>query len=197
MTFWFTLRETFDDHEEFESGRTWPKYIQWSRLSHLTEVISLDSSLNADLLKIEDFVGDFWTVAAPTPEYSTTMVTSLDFLIQELKYNRPKPLPPRFNLLAVAQEPPRDMSLSGPEGFEFIGYDLLDKCYDVSALTNCGGFDETFQTKDQNKCGLINHFQKAVEIKEKLKKNNPDEPHADCYLFAVFRHKTIGRIGST
>ena len=77
--------------------------------------------------------------------------------------------------------------------FEFVGYDLLDRDYTTSALSNCGGFDETFRPSELNRCGLVDTFDKAYDIRERLFKNNPEEHHADCNVFAIWRHKKIGR----
>jgi hypothetical protein len=41
------------------------------------------------------------------------------------------------------------------DNFTFIGYDLLDKDNTISALSNCGGFDETFSPLDLNEFGLL------------------------------------------
>jgi len=74
-----------------------------------------------------------------------------------------------------------------------MGYDLLDQDFSISALANCGGFDETFLPADLNEKGLIDDFNKAYNIKKRLFENNPGEHHADTNVIAVWRHKTIGR----
>jgi len=71
-------------------------------------------------------------------------------------------------------------------GFEFCGFDLAEE-FEISALTNCGGFDETFTYKDLNMLGLIPDFLSAKRIQTDLAINNPNEEHADCLLFAVWR----------
>jgi hypothetical protein len=70
--------------------------------------------------------------------------------------------------------------------FEFLGFDLAEKS-EISALTNCGGFDETFTYKDLNAFGLIPDFPSARRIQADLAMNNPNEEHADCLLFAIWR----------
>ncbi len=72
------------------------------------------------------------------------------------------------------------------DDFVFCGYDLAEEC-EISALTNCGGFDETFTYKDLNSLGLIPDFLTAQKMQIDLAENNPDEEHADCLLFAVWR----------
>ena len=47
----------------------------------------------------------------------------------------------------------------------------LDKSYDISALTNCGGFDERFLPVDLNEFGLVEDYEKAFEIEKRLLEN--------------------------
>ena len=72
------------------------------------------------------------------------------------------------------------------DGFTFCGFDLAEQ-FEISALTNCGGFDETFTHKDLNAFGLIPDFTSARSIQTALAANNPNEEHADCLLFAIWR----------
>lgn len=72
------------------------------------------------------------------------------------------------------------------DDFVFCGYDLAES-FEVSALTNCGGFDETFTYKDLNSLGLIPDFLTAQKIKINLAENNPNDDHAFCLLFAIWR----------
>ncbi|KUY26062.1 hypothetical protein [Elizabethkingia ursingii] len=139
MVFLYTARGAYDKAYD-EDGMSWTTYIEWSRLSHLEELVSLDGMLNEVLV-----------------------------------------------------EPDQDCKNIKVEGYEFMGYDLLDQDFSISALTNCGGFDETFLPKDLNKKGLITDFVKAYNIKKQLLENNPYEHHADTNVIAVWRHKTIGR----
>jgi len=72
------------------------------------------------------------------------------------------------------------------DGFDFCGYDLIDR-FEISALTNCGGFDNAFTHKDLNAFGLIPNYQSARKIQLDLESKYPDEEHADCLLFAIWR----------
>ena len=161
---WYTARETFDSDYKVDSS--WNKYIEWSKLTHLSELVSLDGILNGLILK-----SDFDSI---NPIIEKTM---------GLEY---------FNLLAVIKEPNEEKSKLNSE-FEFIGYDLIETEGNVSALTNCGGFDESFLPKDLNGFGLVTEWTRAKKIQTDLRINNPEEQHADCYLFEVWRHKRIGR----
>jgi len=139
MTFLYTARRTYDRTYN-EDGMSWDKYIEWSKLTHLTELVSLDGML-----------------------------------------------------LTVVLEPEKECSKININEYEFIGYDLLDQDFGISALTNCGGFDETFLPADLNDKGLVEGLEKAYNIKKRLFENNPYEHHADTNVIAVWRHRTIGR----
>ena len=97
-----------------------------------------------------------------------------------------------YNFLAIIKEPKKEKAELETD-FEFVGYDLIEKEGDISALTNCGGFDETFLPTELNEYGLISDFDKAKKIQTELPINNPAEHHANCYLYEVWRHKKIGR----
>ena len=132
--------------------------------------------------KVED-----WDFIVCDQEHETGFFTTLDYVLERTKQMD------RFNLVAVAIEPTQDCKDILLDGFEFVGYDLLDKDYSISALTNCGGFDETFLPADQNRYGLIDDYTKAFDVKKRLLDNNPDEHHADTNVIAVWRHTTVGR----
>ena len=81
-----------------------------------------------------------------------------------------------------------DQSDEDVADFDFCGYDLVDE-FEISAITNCGGFDETYTYHDLNSIGLIPTLTSARKIQIDLKKNNPNEEHADCLLFGIWRRK--------
>ncbi|MVO07765.1 hypothetical protein GOQ30_01140 [Flavobacterium sp. TP390] len=166
---------------------SWDKYIEWSKLTHLTELVSLDGMLNENLVEPDFDSAEDWNFIYCEGIFQTDLFTSVDFVFKRLKAID------TFNLLAVVLEPEQDCKYVMVEGFEFVGYELLDRDFSISALTNCGGFDETFLPTDLNDKGLIDDFTKAYEIKKMLIENNPDEHHADTNVIAVWRHKTIGR----
>ena len=95
--------------------------------------------------------------------------------------------------MAVVVNPTEDCKTTVLDDFDFVGYDLLDRDYSISALTNCEGFDETFLPSDLNQCGLIDVYEKACDIRHRLLENNPKDYHADTNVIAIWRHRTIGR----
>jgi hypothetical protein len=160
----------------------WREYIAWSKLTHLQEVISLDSVLGTRVVEKEDPLDGyfrFWEDSTPGS------YTSLAYLLTKLEGQDPA----TYNVLAVIKEPTEPCEALYLEDFEFIGYDLLEKNGGISALTNCGGFDNTFLPDDLNSFGLIDQYPKAIKIKQDLFENNPEEPHAHCEAWAIWRLK--------
>jgi hypothetical protein len=117
---------------------SWDKYIEWSGLPQLTELISVDGMLNEALIEPDRHSTEDWKYIVTDNEFETGFFTSLDYVLKKIKDIK------SFNLLAVVIEPTQDCAGAIIDQFNFIGYDLLDKDYNVSALSNCGGIDETF-----------------------------------------------------
>lgn len=179
---WFTSRNLFD--RELNPS-AWDKYVEWARLDQVIELVSLDGILN-DLVFEPNFESEHNEVI-----YNQNPVTqffkAIDYVNKKSKHLD------YFNLLAVVMEPNEHKADQLERDFEFIGYDLIETDGDISALVNCGGFDETFKPKELNFYGLISDYNRAKEIQIELPKNNPKEHHADCHLFEVWRHKYFGR----
>jgi len=68
-----------------------------------------------------------------------------------------------------------------------MGYDLVEDATQISALTNCGGFPQTFSNTELNAYGLITDFSRASEIRKRLPEHNPGDHHARCELYAIWR----------
>jgi hypothetical protein len=186
MTFLYTVRGTYDETYD-EDGMSWDKYIAWSKLTHLKELVSLDGMLNEILVEPDYDNADDWKFIHVIGQYQTGFFKTLDFVFKRLKAKD------KFNLLTVVLEPDQDCKSLNIDGYEFLGYDLLDQDFSISALTNCGGFDETFLPNDLDDKGLIDDFKLAYDIKRRLLENNPEEHHADTNVIAVWRHNSIGR----
>lgn len=151
MTPWFIATEKFD-----QSSSGWKKYIAWSGLEQVNEVISLDSSLCPTVLpeiKIE-----YWNHIVKE-DFMIQFFTDLDYLRGEIANIRGK------NLLCVFRNPPTNPRSQIAEGFEFIGYDLLEKDSSTSAITNCGGFPAVFSNSELQK----RDFSELTNVAEKCR----------------------------
>jgi hypothetical protein len=186
MNFYYTALGAFSKDNDV-NNLSWQEYLLWSKLTQLKELVSLDCMLNEPLVEPDRKNTEDWNYIVTDNLYETGFFTSLDYVLLKMKPRK------RFNLLTVVIEPPEDCKILTLDDFEFVGYDLLDQEYGNSALTNCGGFDETFLPSDLNHFGLIDDFGKAYDVKCRLLKNNPHEHHAHTNVIAIWRHQTLGR----
>jgi hypothetical protein len=93
----------------------------------------------------------------------------------------------RKNVLCVFRNPPQSPVAPSVADFEFLGYDLLDIQNSASALSNCGGFPDVFANSELSPLGLLPEFERASELQRLLRSTYPEELHANCHLWAVFR----------
>jgi hypothetical protein len=171
---WFVATEKFD-----KSDAAWAKYIAWSGLEQLDEVISLDSSLCPTVLP--EIKTEYWNRIV-NEDFMLHFFTDLDYLRTETASVS------RKNLLCVFRNPQAHPNAAQvPEGFEFIGYDLVEKDSGMSALTNCGGFPKAFSNGELSEKGLLRAYERAREVHDLLRREYPGEHHADCHLWAIFR----------
>jgi hypothetical protein len=68
-----------------------------------------------------------------------------------------------------------------------MGYDLIEEETQISAITNCGGFPDVFSNEELNRVGLISSFERAYEVRRLLAERHPEEPHAQCEMYALWR----------
>ena len=75
-------------------------------------------------------------------------------------------------------------------GFEFCGYDLVESGSTISAITNCGGDFNSIPYGKLTRYGLLPNYKDAVLAQLALVEEDPDEPHADCDIYEIWR-KTV------
>lgn len=162
-----------------DAGERWRQYVAWSRLTQLREVVSLDGMLCPAMP--EELVPEDWKHNVHA-DYQTTHFRTLDYLRRRLAGVS------GINFLAILREP-SSAELAGvalPQ-FVFVGFDLLDVHGDVSALTNCGGFDEVFAPEELNPLGLLSERARAGAVRRGLRTTYPDQQHAVCDVWALWR----------
>jgi hypothetical protein len=171
----FRLSERFDSH----SGERWINYMKWSGLGHFNEVVGLDCSLCASVI----------TELSKTDWGHIVYTEQLFAVFDDSRYLLSRcPLTGRSQLLAVAREPSIDeVRAFSREGFVFKGYDLIEEATCISALTNCGGFERAFVSGDLSNEGLIRDHQRVYDVREILQNEYPDEHHAYCAVWAIWR----------
>ena len=128
----FAARRRFDP----DDGDRWAGYVAWSGLSQLTEVVSLDTIL-CPVLPASLLPAD-WEHNVHA-DYQTFLFRSQAYLRARVAGE------PRVNLLALLRNPSEgEVDAAALPGFRLAGFDLVDVHGDISALTNCGGFDRAF-----------------------------------------------------
>jgi hypothetical protein len=173
MTPWFIATEKFE-----KSDPAWDKYIAWSELDQLSEVVSLDPGLCPTVLP--DIKNEYWSRIV-NEDFMLRFFTDPDYLRSEIKPIQRKPF------LCVFRNPSAHPETVVPNGFEFVGYDLVDIESTASALTNCGGFPDVFSNNELTEKGLLRSYERAREVQIELHRQNPHEIHANCHVWAIFR----------
>ena len=172
---WFTATEKFD----LSLGDKWRKYFEWAKIPYLKEVISLDSSRRPP--ELWNLVKSDWEHNIQE-DYRIAFFKDLDYLLEPFAERQNS-----VNILAVCLEPSFDVRETLQDNrFVFQGYDLVGKG-DVSAITNCGGFDKVFQPIDISEVGLFDSFDFAKQVQKQLLEYYPDEYHASTELWAIWK----------
>jgi hypothetical protein len=172
---WFTATERFTPRDR----QAWNKFIAWSGLGHLDEVVSLDAMLCPTLLpEIKD---EYWPYIV-NEDFMLNFFVDLEFLLKQIAEVRER------NLLCVYRNPDSPPPpYKGSVKFELLGYDLVDVEGGVSALTNCGGFPDIFPNSELSPQGLLTSHARAIQVQAELRTKHPKERHTDCHVWAISR----------
>jgi hypothetical protein len=171
----FVAKRRFDP----SAGERWERYVAWSGLTQLRELVSLDTILCPTVP--QDLIDADWEHNIHA-DYQVFYFRSLEYLRERVAEETD------LNILAVVQQPSvREIERGGPPGFAFVGFDVLDVQGDVSALTNCGGFDDVFAGAELSSLGLVSDLDRAYRIQRGLRTAYPHEGHAECHVWAIWR----------
>jgi hypothetical protein len=157
----------------------WQKYIDWSGLTKLREVISLDGILCPSV--VQELTDEDWQYNVHE-DCRTHLFRDPDYLLRKVAGNK------RVNVLAVIHEPTaNDLTSFVDPYFVFRGFDLVETGGSISALVNCGGLDKAFAIEDLSEYGLLTEHAKALNVQRLLRSEYPDERHAECDLWAIWQ----------
>lgn len=172
---WFIATQPFTSR----GGAAWEKYVAWSGLAHLDEVVSLDPMLCPTVLpKVKD---EYWPHIV-NEDFMLHFFVDLEFLLKQLSGTQER------NLLCVCRNPESPPPpYEGVASFELLGYDLVDVEGSASALTNCGGFPDVFANDELSSKGLLTSHTRAFQVQGALRTKHPEEPHANCHVWAISR----------
>ncbi len=174
MTQWvFTARQRFT-----QSQCGWHSYLKFSGFTHITEVVTLDSSLCPDLIA-QPITAD-WSHNLQA-DGRITWFSNLAYLRQRITWHTGQ-----TQILAILEQPTHIHPL--PPAFKFCGFDILDDHDGNSVLTNCGPFPGIFSPSDVNTWGLLSDLDQANTIAAKIRTHFPDEPHChNCRVWQIAR----------
>ncbi len=171
----FIATERFDPSD----GEKWQKYYEWAKIPALTEVVSLDALLCGHIIK--EFLDEDWQHIV-CENFRLDYFLHLDYLKRRIQDV------PRRNILGLYRNPQIHIAVAPAAGdFGFVGYDLIDEETQISALTNCGGFPDVFNNEELNRFGLVDSFDRAREVRRLLAECHPEEAHAQCEMYALWR----------
>lgn len=177
MPLYYTAVHRFDPEC---AGQRWRDYVEWSGLEQLEEVVSLDQLLCPTFF--HTLTDEDWNYNVQA-DFKLHFFDDLDYVLRKAAGK------PCQQVLAVWQSP----SAAELEAFcdpcwQFCGFDLLDQYCDVSALVNCGGFERSFSNQELNLRGLLGDYQRALEVQACLAAEYPEETHAHCDVWALYRY---------
>lgn len=163
-------------------GEPWRDFLNWSGLSQLREIVSLDGILCPGI--IEELTDEDWRHNVQE-DHKLHLFYDLEYLLGRVAGYE------RVNILALMQNPTDDDELRSfsDDRFVFSGFDLMDLQLGNSALLNCGGFPKAFSPHDLAECGLLKDHAKALLVQKLLRSEYPDCFDADCDVWAIWQMK--------
>ena len=172
---WYTAIERFDP----SLGDEWARYVAWAGLPQLRECLSLDCTHRPP--ELNHLTSADWEHNVQR-DYCTSYFRDLDYVLQRFQHRRDE-----VNILAITFDPPFEVRELGLDArFTFQGYDLID-AYQISAISNCVGFDEAFQRSDVSSAALFDSYAFARQAQKRLREHYPDEHHAQCDVWAIWK----------
>jgi len=163
----------------------WLGYVAWRGLPQLTEVVTINTIVDAGLLSNEDWrhIASYEDVDRHGPYFTEfqRLLEYLNLVIPEYELDVA-----RLNILCAVREPTESPvpPFAWP-AFELLGYDLVDRAMCISQLTNCGRHDFDAEL---NASGLLPTLTRARQLQAELLLDHPVvDPHANCSVWAIFR----------
>jgi hypothetical protein len=184
MTVLYTGREPFNQAFPKE-GLTWEEFKVWNGFTQMKELLSLDQFLNAELSEFKEDANDSFSFHEHGKR--TGLFTSFEYVIATVGERD------NYNLLAVVKNPTESCNDFALDGFEFVGYDLLDTGYVYSALSNLGSVLSPVAARDLNEYGLIQSYSDVKELQAKISDVYNGLEQAETNVMAIWRHLSLGR----
>lgn len=180
----YTGREPFNQAFPKE-GLTWEEFKVWNGFTQMKELLSLDQFLNAELSEFKEDANDSFSFHEHGKR--TGLFTSFEYVLATVGERE------NYNLLAVVKNPTESCNDFVLDGFEFVGYDLLDTGYVYSALSNLGSVLSPVAARDLNEYGLIQSYSDVKVLQAKISDVYNGLEQAETNVMAIWRHLSLGR----
>src|SRR6478672_8839663 len=118
MQFYYTARKPFNPSAE-NKIMSWRSYVEWSKIYHLKELVSLDNMLCELAMEVNYESEEVYNYMLVENGYATDLFNSLEFVLSKVENKS------HFNLLTIIKEPAQECRNIVLDGFEFKGYELL------------------------------------------------------------------------
>jgi hypothetical protein len=119
-------------------------------------------------------------------DFRTELFRNADYLLRRQPLDKSK-----HQLIAALECPTATQQV--PRGFDLCGHDIMDSYFGNSTLTNCGPIPEAFTPSDVNRFGLIDDRNMAFEIRDRMRKLQPEDAHlGNCEVWLLARRLPNG-----
>ncbi len=173
----YTVRERFTP----STSPQWRGYAAFSGFEHVKELVTLDSILCPEVVK--ELVDEDWNHNV-LQDFRIFLFRDLEYLMARQRLD-----PMRHQILAILERPL--ITDEAPPGFHHCGFDVVDSHVEISTLTNCGPIPEAFDpsiVSIVNELGLICDLATAFEIRDRMRRLQPDDPHLGaCEVWSIAR----------
>jgi hypothetical protein len=164
-----------------DNGERWVGYARWLGRTDLQRVITLDGMLCPPVVHAES--SDDWEFVVQE-EFMLDFFTDLGFVLQRAAKVH------RAQVIAVCCEPSaEDVSGFSRADFEFAGFDIVDTQLVASALLGSNRFPGMFEVSELSaESGLIMSRERALQIRDKLRRHYPNNDRANCHVWGMWRY---------
>ncbi len=154
-----------------ENQKQWNSYIEWRGIT-FERFDSIDGIMRPALFNCPD--DDEWSFVV-NENMMLHLMIDYDFALRKHKQIG------NGELIGIR------LDQHDVESKQFLGFDLIDGCFDISLLTNWGN-DNNFINQSLSKNALINNYQVIKKIQNHLVKNFSSDGHVEgCQIVSVYK----------
>jgi len=176
VMYYYAAIEPFDSR----NGDRWIGFTRWLGRTDLKRIVTLDSTICPTVVHPQS--ADDWQYIA-REEFMLDFFTDLEFVRRRAASRRSS------MLVAVARDPSAEDVENFPHAdFELAGFDVVDTQFTGSVLLSQRFPDVARPSRLSAESGLMRSREWAFRIRDSLRRNHPNRPDAQCFVWAVWRH---------